>query len=128
MHSTGQDRRQVDFPGYDNAQRKGSDGFVQAGTANPWVPEGISYWEFGTDQRPGRKADDDYDARLTSVDPTERANSTFVFVTPRSWPGKVAWECPASAPVREPRPVEEERVDGPSSPVKERRGDNSPSQ
>ncbi len=92
VHSTGNDLRQVDFPGYDNAQRKGSDGFVEAGAATPWVPEGDSYWEFGTDQKPGAKAKSDYTARLTSVDPSERANSTFVFVTPRNWPGKTAWE------------------------------------
>ena len=92
VHSTGNDLRQVDFPGYDNAQRKGSDGFVEAGAATPWVPEGKSYWEIGTDQKPGAKAESDYTARLTSVDPAERANSTFVFVTPRNWPGKSAWE------------------------------------
>lgn len=92
VHSTGNDLRQVDFPGYDNAQRKGSDGLVEAGAATPWVPEGKSYWEFGTDQKPGDKAKGDYTARLTSVDPTERATSTFVFVTPRNWPGKTAWE------------------------------------
>jgi addiction module HigA family antidote len=92
VHSTGNDLRHVDFPGYDNAQRKGSDGFVEAGAATPWVPEGNSYWEFGTDQKPATKAESDYSARLTSVDTTERANSTFVFVTPRNWPGKTAWE------------------------------------
>ncbi len=92
VHSTGNELRQVDFPGYDNAQRKGSDGFVEAGAATPWVPEGKSYWEFGTDQKPGAKAESDYTARLTSVDPAERATSAFVFVTPRNWPGKSTWE------------------------------------
>lgn len=90
--STGRDLRQVDFPGYDNAQRKGSDGFVEAGNATPWIPEGASYWEFGTDQKPGGKAESDYTTRLTSVDPIERANSAFIFVTPRNWPGKTEWE------------------------------------
>ena len=92
VHSTGNDLRQVNFPGYDNAQRKGYDGFVEAGAATPWVPEGNSYWEFGTDRKPAAKAESDYSARLTSVDITERKNSTFVFVTPRNWPGKTAWE------------------------------------
>src|SRR5216684_3636080 len=92
VHSTGNDLRQVDFPGYDNAQRKGSDGFVEAGAATPWVPEGNSYWEFGTDQKPGGKAERDYAARLISVKPAERANSTFIVVTPRNWSGKTAWE------------------------------------
>lgn len=92
VHSTGHDLRRVDFPGYDNAQRKGADGFVEASAATPWVPEGRSYWEFGTDEKPDVKAKSDYTARLTSVDADERANSTFVFVTPRNWPGKSTWE------------------------------------
>jgi len=79
VHSTGSDLRQVDFPGYDNAQRKGSDGFVEAGAATPWVPEGKSYWEFGTDQKPGVKAESDYTARLGSVGPAERATAEPVF-------------------------------------------------
>ncbi len=92
VHSTGNNLRQVDFPGYDNAQRKGNDGFVEAGTATPWIPEGESYWEFGTDQSPAVKANKDYDARLLSVDASIRASSTFVFVTPRNWPAKTVWE------------------------------------
>ncbi|MFZ0945415.1 MAG: HigA family addiction module antitoxin [Syntrophobacteraceae bacterium] len=92
VHSTGSDLRQVDFPGYDNAQRKGSDGFVEAGAATPWIPEGNSYWEFGTDQKPAAKAENDYTARLNSVDRAERATNTFVFVTPRNWPSKLAWQ------------------------------------
>ena len=92
VRSTGIERLKVDFPGYDNAQRKGNDGFVKASTATPWVPEGSSYWEFSTNKKPRTKADSDYSARLNSVDLTERANSTFIFVTPQNWPGKTAWE------------------------------------
>lgn len=91
VHSTGSDLRKVDFPGFDNAQRKGADGFVDAGAATPWVPEGHSHWEFGTDKRISTKADSDYAARLRSVAEEERQKSTFVFVTPRNWPGKTAW-------------------------------------
>ena len=36
-------------------------------------------------------------------------------------------DCPASAPMRQKRLVEEGRVDGPSSPARERRWDNNPS-
>lgn len=92
VHSTGDELRRIDFPGYDNAERRGSDGFVEAGAATPWFPEGKSYWEFGTNEKPEAKANNDYDARLASVDPAERANSTFIFVTPRNWLGKAAWE------------------------------------
>ena len=91
VHSTGHELRHVDFPGYDNAERKGWDGFVEADSATPWVPEGKSGWEFGTNQRPREKAESDYAARLASVSPAERAECTFVFVTPRNWPAKTDW-------------------------------------
>lgn len=54
VHSTCNHLRRVDFPGYDNAQRKGNDGVVEAGADTAWIPSGTSYWEFGTDQKTGR--------------------------------------------------------------------------
>ncbi len=91
IHSTGHDLRHVDFPGYDEAERKGSDGVIEAGAATPWIPDGKSCWEFGVNQNPGAKAEKDYAARLKSVPAAERADCTFVFVTPRNWPGKTVW-------------------------------------
>ena len=91
IRATGRELRRVDFPGYDNAQRHGWDGRVEADAATLWVPEGRSFWEFGVDQRPKTKADRDYRARLGALSPGERAKCTFVFVTPRNWPGKDAW-------------------------------------
>ena len=91
IHSTGHELRQVDFPGYDNAERRGWDGRIEADAATPWIPTGKSGWEFGTNKNPEKKAGRDYSARLGSVSPSERAESTFVFVTPRNWPGKTGW-------------------------------------
>ena len=91
VHSTGHDLRQVDFPGYDNAESKGWDGRIEAGAATPWIPEGKSSWEFGTNRKPGTKAESDYVARIRSVSPAERRECTFVFVTPRNWTGKTEW-------------------------------------
>ena len=91
VHSTGHELRKVAFPGYDNAERHGWDGVVEADAATPWVPEGKSGWEFGTNQNPGSKAENDYTARLKSVPPAERAEYTFVFVTPHNWSGKTGW-------------------------------------
>ncbi|MYH31618.1 MAG: helix-turn-helix domain-containing protein [Acidobacteria bacterium] len=91
IHATGRELRHVDFPGYDNAQRHGWDGWIEADAATPWVPEGRSGWEFGVDQRPGAKADRDYQARLKTISPAERAECAFVFVTPRNWEGKDRW-------------------------------------
>lgn len=91
IHSTGRDLTYVDFPAYDNAERKGWDGEVETSTPTVWIPDGKSGWEFGCNQDPERKANHDYAARMKSVPPTDRAESTFVFVTPRNWAGKERW-------------------------------------
>lgn len=93
IHSTaGHGLRPVDFPGYDNAERKGWDGRVEADKATLWIPEGKSCWEFSTEKKASNKADLDYKARLRSVSPAERAECTFVFVTTRNWQGKTTWK------------------------------------
>ena len=92
IHSTCSNLRDVDFPGYDNGQRKGNDGYVVSEIQTPWIPEGKSYWEFGVTQNPKSKAESDYNERLKTISPEERADSTFVFVTPRNWNKVKEWE------------------------------------
>ena len=91
IHSTGEDLRRVDFPGHDDAQRPGWDGRVDADAATPWIPLGASGWELGVSRNMRSKADADYGKRL-AVPAAERQRCTFVFVTPRVWPQKHAWE------------------------------------
>ena len=91
VHAVGEGLVSVDFPGYDNAERHGWDGLVEASVATPWVPQGMSGWELSTQKDNKRKADKDYAARLKSVSPEERADCTFIFVTSRNWPGKDKW-------------------------------------
>ena len=55
------------------------------------MPEGKSFWEFGVHQRPSAKAEQDYQARLHALLAEERAECTFVFVTPRKWEAKDRW-------------------------------------
>lgn len=82
----------VTFPGHDDAQRRGWDGLIEADSATPWIPNGVSYWEFGTGGRPGEKANRDYEAALRRPVPlADREESTFVFVTPRRWAGVTDW-------------------------------------
>lgn len=97
IHSTGAELQRVDFPGHDSAERKGWDGWVENTGATPWIPDEASGWEFGTNKDPGRKANSDYSARVKSVPKKERANLTFVFVTPRNWSGKKQWEAEKNA-------------------------------
>jgi addiction module HigA family antidote len=92
VNSTGVGLTKVDFPGNDDAERRGSDGFTVASEGTPWVPGGQSAWEFGCDQDPKSKADDDYAKRTKSLEKAARYNMTFVFVTPRRWPNKEKWE------------------------------------
>jgi len=91
INSTGQDLRLVDFPGYDNAEKKGWDGRIEAGAATPWIPIGNSGWEFGCNDNPKQKADDDYATRVKAIPAAERKELNFVFVTPRNWSGKNKW-------------------------------------
>jgi len=64
VNSTGQELSHVDFPGYDNAEKKGWDGRVDAGAATPWIPLGKSGWEFGCNENPRQKAEGDYSAHV----------------------------------------------------------------
>ena len=91
VHSTSSSLRKVDFPGNDDAERPGWDGFVEASEGTPWIPAGRSGWEFGTNVDPKTKADGDFDKSVKAFDKKERAQTSFVFVTPRRWPGKDAW-------------------------------------
>ena len=74
VHSTGHELRQVDFPGDDNAERHGWDGLIEASAATPWIPEGKSGWEFGTNQNPKGKAESDY-ANRAPVPPARKPNA-----------------------------------------------------
>lgn len=91
VHSTGRGLSKVDFPGNDDSQRKGCDGEVEANEGTPWVPSGRSAWEFGTDEDVKRKANKDFDKSVDGIEAKERAEMTFVFVSPRRWTAKDAW-------------------------------------
>lgn len=79
------------FPGNDDAERPDWDGECDCLSGNQWVPGGHTGWEFGTNEDPLQKANGDYKKSL-KLPKTERLNMTFVFVTPRHWPGKTAWQ------------------------------------
>lgn len=91
VHSTGHDLIKVDFPGNDDAERPGWDGFIEANSGTPWIPAGISGWEFGVTMDIKGKADGDFLKSVKATKEADRTVITFIFVTPRRWPGKVAW-------------------------------------
>lgn len=91
IHSTGRDLLKIDFPGNDDAERPGWDGLMESGCGTPWIPSGISGWEFGVTKDIKDKAKSDFAKRVKATSKTERQNITFVFVTPRRWSGKSVW-------------------------------------
>ena len=91
VHSTGVGVARVDFPGYDLSEQPGWDGYVESRGQTPWIPSGASGWELGTGGDAKGKANRDYGSRLQSVSVEERANHSFIFVTPHVWTDKVEW-------------------------------------
>ncbi|GAB3314749.1 HigA family addiction module antitoxin [Larkinella ripae] len=91
VNSTGVSLTKVDFPGNNDAERPGWDGWIEANEGTPWIPEGQSGWEFGCNQNPKEKADKDYAKSVNAVNKSSRASITFIFITPRHWLGKTKW-------------------------------------
>ncbi|OMF96834.1 helix-turn-helix domain-containing protein [Paenibacillus sp. FSL R7-0337] len=91
INSTGQKIKKIDFPGNDDAERPGWDGFLETEEGTPWIPTGLSGWEFGTNNDPKPKADKDYKKSVDQTAIDERQKITFVFVTPRRWDKKDTW-------------------------------------
>lgn len=77
--------RSFRFPNGDKGQVRGFDGWLEATGVPPYVPDGLSLWEFGVaGQRPA-KALEDFEKRSAQVAAEKRAETTFVFVTPATW-------------------------------------------
>lgn len=91
INSTGRQLTKIDFPGNDDAERPGWDGYIGASEPTPWIPLGESGWEFGTNVKIKEKADGDFAKSVKAATKAERDVTTFVFVTPRHWPTKTAW-------------------------------------
>lgn len=82
------------IPYGDAVNQPGKDGLVETADGfREFVPKGKSYWEIGTGADPQTKATDDFKRRTKEIDDRERADSSFVFVTPRS-SGSGGWNEP----------------------------------
>lgn len=77
--------RRIRFLHGENAQVRGFDGYLDADAESPFVPDGKSIWEFGTNGAGKTKAKADYDKRTAEVDEKTRGECTLVIVTPRTW-------------------------------------------
>jgi hypothetical protein len=91
VHATGRQLKQVDFPADEAVRLAGWDGKVLAEDVSSFIPSGFSVWELGTGHDPRAKANDDYDKRTVNPLGIDQSQATFVFVTPRRWPGRNTW-------------------------------------
>lgn len=72
------------IPYGDAVNQSGWDGIVEAESAFlEFVPDGRSYWEIGTGNDPQTKATKDFRKRTGQLSAEDRAQGSFVFVTPR---------------------------------------------
>jgi len=82
----------IEFPIGDSVAGGGWDGRLNTPVVSPFFPTGQSGWEMGTDKSAKTKADGDYATRLSDSHELVQSDTTFVFVTPRIWPGRVKWQ------------------------------------
>ncbi|MDD5382160.1 MAG: hypothetical protein PHH60_00690 [Candidatus Margulisbacteria bacterium] len=82
----------INFPSGDSVVVGGWDGHLSANVVVPFFPNGVSGWEIGAGKSPGKKAEEDYKKRTKGTLSSQRKETTFVFVTPRSWPGGEKWQ------------------------------------
>lgn len=78
--------------GADTSNFPGWDGEIHASTGGTWVPAGQSRWEMGCNEEAGDKANSDYKTRTEATSPEEAKELDYLFVTPRIWAGKKAWQ------------------------------------
>jgi len=91
MLATAGDITRIGVRSEEGIRYPGFDGIVEAGKGNVFVPIGLSVWEMGVNQDPKGKAENDYTKRTEDPLGVDPSQTTFVFVTPRRWPGKEDW-------------------------------------
>ena len=69
----------------------GWDGIAHADRGSAFVPKGASGWEMSVGRNPGVKAEENWEKRTKAPGALVASETTFVFVTPRRWPGKEEW-------------------------------------
>ena len=75
----------VRFPTGDSARLPGYDGTLIAKSTCPYVPDGNSVWEFGTEAKYMEQGNRNFDKRSNKPGAFNPADTAFVFVSPRTW-------------------------------------------
>lgn len=78
----------INIRAHEGTAARGWDGTATSDGAS-FLPKGELRFEFGTNQQPKSKADEDYNKRAEQI--VGQSDETFVFVTPRNWAGATEW-------------------------------------
>ncbi len=81
--------KQIDFPA--DVSTIGFDGFLETESGCPFVSNGTSIWEIGTEKDVKGKADADYKKRTDHIGEIDKKNTVFYAVTSRTWRDKRNW-------------------------------------
>ncbi len=73
------------FPSGNKGQVRGFDGALESDGVAPFIPDGLSIWEFGLSAEDLKKVNSDFEKRTRETDTAIRAETTFVFVSPWVW-------------------------------------------
>ncbi len=83
---------ELNFPSGESIVTSGWDGRLKTPIDSRFFPKGTSGWEISVERSAKAKAESDYTSRTTDSLGLPLKDTTFVFVTPRSWPGRVKWQ------------------------------------
>jgi hypothetical protein len=85
IRASAPDVASIRFPSGDKGQVRGFDGHLLSNAAALNVPEGRSFWEFGTNEEYKAKAAEDFEKRTQQVSAADQRDTVFVMVSPWTW-------------------------------------------
>jgi hypothetical protein len=85
IRASAPDIASIRFPSGDKGQVRGFDGHLESNVGALNVPEGTSYWEFGTESDYQAKAKRDFEKRTGEVSIGEQRRAVLVIVSPWTW-------------------------------------------
>src|SRR5262249_33196586 len=82
------------FPSGDSTASGGWDGRLKIAdnVTSPFFPSGGSVWEIGAEKSSGTKVEEDYVKRTADPRGLPAKETTYVCVTPRTFPGRDKWQ------------------------------------
>lgn len=85
IRATAKEIQAFRFPSGNKAQVRGFDGWLHATGVPPYVPDGLSVWEFGASGANATKALKDFTKRTNEVSGDKQKETTLVLASPYTW-------------------------------------------